>query len=130
LLGGEHAGQRVADERRVKCPSSSRRLALGLIIRLVPTGGPFEADGPIPMRGLCLCRARQQISGGGGNLFLGLMAKDFRYTKGEPRRFAATDDAPAREFCETCGLHLAARSPKAPDGVIVKVGAFGRRPGR
>ena len=84
----------------------------------------FEITGEVRMRGLCLCRTCQKISGGAGNLFIGLEADGFRYTRGEPRRFALTADAPAREFCADCGVHLAARSPRGPGGVIVKVGAL------
>lgn len=86
----------------------------------------FEVDGPVLMRGLCLCRTCQTLSGGGGNLFMGLRGDGFRYTKGEPHRFARGDiaDAPTREFCAECGTHIAARSPKAPGGVIVKVGTL------
>lgn len=86
----------------------------------------FAIDGQNWMRGLCLCRTCQKISGGAGNLFIGMEAKDFRYTSGEPRRFChpGTSDAPTREFCGECGVHIAARSPKAPDGLIVKVGAL------
>jgi hypothetical protein len=84
----------------------------------------FEADGPIRMRGLCLCRSCQRISGGAGNLFIGLEADGFRYTEGEPQRFARAADAPTREFCARCGTHIAARSPRTPGGVIVKVGAL------
>ena len=84
----------------------------------------FEAEGPIQMRGLCLCKTCQTISGGAGNLFIGLPADGFRYTRSGPRRFQRSDDAPTREFCAACGVHIAARSPKAPGGVIVKVGAL------
>ena len=86
----------------------------------------FEISGDIPMRGLCLCQTCQRISGGAGNLFAGVEASAFRYTQGEPRRFKreGADNSPTREFCEKCGVHIAARSPKAPGGVIVKVGAL------
>lgn len=84
----------------------------------------FEAEGPIRMRGLCLCRTCQKISGGAGNLFIGLDASGFRYTEGSPRRFARSADAPSREFCPDCGVHVAGRSPRAPGGVIVKVGSL------
>ncbi len=86
----------------------------------------FEIDGEIRMRGLCLCHTCQKISGGAGNLFIGIEAHAFRYTSGEPRRFThpGTSDAPTREFCSDCGVHVAARSRKAPDGLIVKVGAL------
>ncbi|WP_372783042.1 GFA family protein [Phenylobacterium sp.] len=78
------------------------------------------------MRGLCLCRTCQKISGGAGNLFIGLEADGFRYSRGEPRRFTHPEaaDAPTREFCGDCGVHIAARSPRAPGGLIVKVGAL------
>lgn len=96
------------------------------------TGGCFcgavryEVEGPVRMRGLCLCPTCQKISGGAGNLFLGLEAASFRYTQGEPQRFKHPDhpDGPTREFCGVCGVHLAGRSPRAPDGLIVKVGTL------
>ena len=86
----------------------------------------FEIEGPVRMRGLCLCRTCQKISGGAGNFFIGIEADAFRYTRGEPRHFAhpGASDAPTREFCGDCGVHIAARSPKAPGGLIVKVGAL------
>lgn len=84
----------------------------------------FEAVGDVRMRGLCLCKTCQKVSGGAGNMFVGLMAADFRYTEGQPARFAKSADAPAREFCNLCGVQIAARSPRAPDGVIIKVGAL------
>lgn len=84
----------------------------------------FEAAGPMQMRGLCLCATCQKISGGAGNLFFGLMADGFSYVRGAPARFQAEPDAPTREFCARCGVHVAARSPKAPAGVIVKVGVL------
>ncbi len=86
----------------------------------------FEIEGPLRMRALCLCRTCQKISGGAGNLFIGLEADAFRYTRGEPRRYSRPDiaDAPTREFCGECGVHIASRSPKVPNGLIVKVGAL------
>jgi hypothetical protein len=86
----------------------------------------FEIAGEIPMRALCLCQTCQKISGGAGNLFIGVEAAMFRYTSGEPVRFAreASGDGPTREFCGKCGVHIAARSPKAPGGLIVKVGTL------
>src|SRR6476659_6937238 len=84
----------------------------------------FEISGEIPMRALCLCRTCQKISGGAGNFFIGIEDRAFRYSKGDPVRFSREDDAPTREFCGKCGVHIAARSPKAPGGMIVKVGAL------
>lgn len=78
------------------------------------------------MRGLCLCRTCQRISGGAGNLFIGLEQTAFRYTTGQPKLITgqAAGGSPTREFCGECGVHIAARSPKAPGGIIVKVGAL------
>jgi hypothetical protein len=86
----------------------------------------YEISGEIPMRALCLCATCQKISGGAGNLFLGIEASNFRYTQGAPRRFQrqGASDAPTREFCSECGVHIAARSPKAPGGIVVKVGTL------
>ena len=92
----------------------------------------FEAEGEIRMRGLCLCKTCQKVSGGGGNYFIGLMADGFRYSKGEPSRFALTPEAPAREFCGACGVQLFARSPRAPEDLDLpprrhRAGTIGRR---
>ena len=84
----------------------------------------FAAEGPILMRGLCLCRTCQKISGGGGNLFVAVAAEGFGYVAGAPQGFQRTPDAPRREFCATCGVQLTARSHRAPTAVLVKVGAL------
>jgi hypothetical protein len=86
----------------------------------------YEISGEIPMRALCLCQTCQKISGGAGNLFIGIEAGAFRYTQGEPRRFTrdVAGGTPTREFCGECGVHIAARSPKAAGGVVVKVGTL------
>jgi hypothetical protein len=85
----------------------------------------FEVTGEAKMSAMCLCLTCQKISGGAGNLFMGLLAEDFRYTTGVPVRFSLdAEAAPTREFCGTCGTHIAARSPKAPGGVVVKVGTL------
>jgi hypothetical protein len=84
----------------------------------------YEIRGEIPLRALCLCKTCQKISGGAGNLFFGVEAAAFRYTQGEPRRFTLVEGAPTREFCGDCGVHIAARSPKAPGGLVVKIGTL------
>lgn len=85
----------------------------------------FAIEGEIKMRALCLCRTCQKISGGAGNLFIGLLAEQFRYVQGVPKMICLESGiGPTREFCPTCGVHLAARSPKAPGGLVVKVGAL------
>jgi hypothetical protein len=78
------------------------------------------------MRGLCYCRTCQAISGGAGNLFMAVDAQGFQFTKGTPRSFNKQDrpGSPTRHFCENCGVHLTARSERAPTTVLIKVGTL------
>ena len=66
------------------------------------------------------------ISGGAGNLFMAVEAQTFQFTKGTPRAFNKKDSpwAPTRHFCEICGVHLTARSERAPSAVLVKIGTL------
>lgn len=86
----------------------------------------YEITGEIPWRALCLCTTCQKISGGAGNLFIGIEAKQFRYTRGEPRSFRREGDGviPTREFCEKCGVHISSRLTQIPEGVVVKIGTL------
>jgi hypothetical protein len=66
------------------------------------------------------------IAGGGGNFFMAVEAQTFRFAKGTPRSFIDKSHpwAPIRHFCETCGVHLTARSERAPSAVLIKVGTL------
>jgi hypothetical protein len=77
-------------------------------------------------RGLCYCRTCQMISGGAGNLFMAVDAQTFLFTKGAPRSFNTREHpwSPTRHFCDVCGVHLTARSDRAPSAVLVKVGTL------
>jgi hypothetical protein len=77
------------------------------------------------MKGQCHCRECQYISGGAPHMFLIMPASGFRYTKGEPKRFARSDlEQPVtREFCAECGTHLATLRPDLP-AVILKAGTL------
>ena len=96
------------------------------------TGGCFcgevryVANGPMLLKGLCFCQTCQKFSGGAGNLYAAVAADGFRFAKGEPAVF--TDHAhpwkPTRHFCGNCGVHLTARSERAPTGVLIKVGTL------
>jgi hypothetical protein len=79
-----------------------------------------------PFRGLCYCRTCQIISGGAGNLFMAVDAQTFQFTKGAPRPFNKKEHpwSPTRHFCEICGVHLTARSERAPSAVLVKIGTL------
>lgn len=86
----------------------------------------YECTGPALMRGLCYCRTCQNISGGAGNFFMAVAADGFRFVKGTPGSFNKNDrpGSPTRHFCATCGVHLTARSDRAPSAVLVKVGTL------
>src|SRR5947207_14131450 len=77
-------------------------------------------------RGLCYCRTCQTISGGAGNLFMAVDAQTFQFTQGAPHAFNKKDrpGSPTRHFCGICGVHLTARSERAPGAVLVKVGTL------
>jgi hypothetical protein len=53
-------------------------------------------------------------------------AQTFQFTRGNPRSFNKRDTpwSPTRHFCEHCGVHLTARSERAPGAVLVKVGTL------
>ena len=78
------------------------------------------------MKGLCYCLTCQMISGGAGNFFMAVDAQKFEFTKGTPAAFNKNDrpGSPTRHFCETCGVHLTARSTRAPSAVLIKIGTL------
>lgn len=86
----------------------------------------YEVNGEPVVRAICLCRECQRIAGGGPNYSMTVLAQSFAYTLGKPKIFARSDIDPAvgREFCGTCGTHVAVRSPRSPGNVIVKVGSL------
>jgi hypothetical protein len=86
----------------------------------------YEAEGAAQFKGQCHCRECQYISGGAENLFMVMPAQGFRYVKGEPRRFSRKDlpAAVTREFCATCGTHIATRLPADASMLILKVGTL------
>lgn len=85
----------------------------------------YEVSGDPVMRGACLCRECQYISGGGPNFFMMIDEDRFRWTDGTPSRFARSDlETPrTREFCPTCGTHMLTRLPGRPL-VVLKVGTL------
>ncbi len=86
----------------------------------------YRCEGPSRLRALCYCRTCQMISGGAGNLFMAVDAPTFQFTQGDPKSFNKADrfGSPTRHFCGTCGVHLTARSERAPGAVLVKVGTL------
>ena len=86
----------------------------------------YRAKGEPAMRAQCHCRECQYITGGGPNFFLMMPTDGFTYTKGEAKGFTRDDiERPVtREFCATCGTHLATLSPRRKNAIIVKVGGL------
>src|ERR1051325_2435188 len=86
----------------------------------------YECEGPQLLKGLCYCRTCQMISGGAGNLFVAVAAQTFHLTQCTPPSFTNKDHpwSPTRHFCENCGVHLTARSDRAPSAVLIKVGTL------
>lgn len=86
----------------------------------------YRCAGPQLYKGFCLCRTCQTISGGAGNLFMAVSVESMAFTKGAPSSFNKGDfsGAPTRHFCPKCGVHLTARSERAPSVVLIKVGTL------
>ena len=85
----------------------------------------YVSEGEPSLRAQCHCRACQHIAGGAPNFFLLMPPEGFRYTRGQPKSYRRPDleNAVTREFCETCGTHLATRRPGL-DAVILKAGTL------
>jgi hypothetical protein len=85
----------------------------------------YVAEGEPRLKAQCHCRECQYISGGAPNMFMLMPPEGFRYVSGAPKTFARSDlDHPVtREFCETCGTHIASRRPGLKV-VILKVGTL------
>ncbi len=85
----------------------------------------YAAEGEPMMKAQCHCRECQYMTGGAPNMFMAMPADGFKYTKGAPKQFTRKDldRAVTREFCPTCGTHMATRVPGLPM-VVIKVGTL------
>ncbi len=85
----------------------------------------YAAEGEPMMQAECLCRECQYITGGAPHMFIAMPADGFKYTRGNAKQFTRKDlERPVtREFCPTCGTHVATRVPGLPM-VAVKVGTL------
>ncbi len=80
--------------------------------RLMPTTGGcqcgairFRIDGPLGRASICHCRMCQKATGGFFGPYVSVMAKDFSWTRGKPKRFASSNRV-RRGFCGDCGTTL------------------------
>ncbi|MEO0547850.1 MAG: GFA family protein [Pseudomonadota bacterium] len=85
----------------------------------------YKCEGKPVMKAQCHCRECQYITGGGPNFFMGMPLDGFTYTKGTPKKFTRSDleNPRTRDFCETCGTHMATLLPGRPIAII-KVGTL------
>lgn len=85
----------------------------------------YVAQSEPRLRAQCHCRECQYTSGGAPNVFMLMPSEGFRYVSGVPKVFARSDlERPVtREFCETCGTHIATRRPGL-NAAILKVGTL------
>ena len=85
----------------------------------------YQVEGRPLMKGQCHCRSCQHHSGGAPNLFLVMPKQGFSYTQGTPRQFRrdAADAMVTRDFCESCGTHVA-NHRDGLEAVIVKIGTL------
>ncbi|MDC0433256.1 GFA family protein [bacterium] len=86
----------------------------------------YEVEGDPVFKGQCHCRECQYITGGAGNLVMGLPDVNFKYTKGTPAAFTRSDleNPVTREFCGNCGTPLLTRAPQLAGAVLLKVGSM------
>ena len=85
----------------------------------------YVAEGEPINKAQCYCRECQYISGGAPNVLIAMPSGGFAYVAGQPKSFTRSDlpRAATREFCPTCGTHVAARAEGFP-AVFIKVGTL------
>ncbi|MEE7547045.1 GFA family protein, partial [Xanthomonas sp. Kuri4-1] len=80
----------------------------------------FRVRGVLDDASICHCRMCQKAFGAYYAPLVSVRGADFRWTRGEPRRFASSNLV-QRGFCADCGTPL---TYEAPDGVAIAAGAF------
>ena len=85
----------------------------------------FHVRGALTDSSICHCRMCQKAFGAYYAPLVTVSEAEFRWTRGEPRRFASSNLV-RRGFCADCGTPL---TYEMPDGVSVAAGAFDE-PGR
>jgi len=85
----------------------------------------YEVTDEPAIKSQCHCRECQYFSGGGPNYFMLIAQDGFAYLKGQPKTFKRRDieKAVTREFCPTCGTHIATCRPGL-DKIILKAGTL------
>lgn len=65
----------------------------------------YRIEGEVEDTAYCHCRTCQRQSGAPVVAWFAIAPAHFRYTKGAPKKYRASDRA-AREFCGDCGTYL------------------------
>ena len=84
----------------------------------------WEAEIEEQYIGICHCRDCQVFSGGAFRMSGITPPAAFRFTAGEPRRYAKRGDSGAirvMRFCGECGTHLCSQPEESEDGAFVSI---------
>ncbi len=85
-------------------------------LRYRSTAGPLTT-------GFCHCRNCQRSSGAPVSVWAAFPIDCFEYERGTPKIHKASERG-RREFCESCGTHIAYRRIQGPEEVDVNVGTL------
>lgn len=80
----------------------------------------FHVAGELSHSSICHCRMCQKAFGAYYAPLVSVRGADFRWSRGEPRRFQSSNLV-QRGFCAECGTPL---TYEAPDGLAIAAGAF------
>jgi hypothetical protein len=78
----------------------------------------YEGAGALFHPTLCHCRDCRRIAGAPAVAWFSLRARDFRFTAGEPVRFASSEKG-RRSFCGRCGTPLTFQNVDLPDEIDI-----------
>jgi len=91
----------------------------------------YTVDASVTELRACHCADCQKISGAGGTVNALVASKDFRITRGTPKRYTKTADSGRvlnRYFCADCGSSIYSQRDITPERVVVRAGAFDAPP--
>jgi hypothetical protein len=85
----------------------------------------FRANGPTLTRANCHCENCRRAAGAQAVAWITVKSSDFRFEKGEPRRYK-TDTGAFRTFCSSCGTSLTYEIDSRPGDVDITTGSLDR----
>jgi hypothetical protein len=87
----------------------------------------FRVCGPIAPAAYCHCSDCRKCTGSAFNISVAVAMANFKLVSGHPKGFTKAADSGnelTRHFCGECGSPILTSSPRHPDRVYVKAGAF------